>query len=208
MSINHEYSQSVRTQLIDRLTSFICKQWLYETLLYDVRQTQEAGKELSELDDFLTSLWLISDKLDPIINRALVELVDISPHDKSKSFRLICDVLDSLVPVKDRFPDEFPFDYVMTRQDIFEDEVRLILESIRKTKDINEAMPFFEALDRVGLFLSKKLYSTDLELTDDLTDFLREFERIDDEDTLKSLYDMIKRHSKGIFGGLRIGLKR
>jgi hypothetical protein len=76
--------------------------------------------------------------------------------------------------------------------EFIQDEIKLLFKAIKYTKDIKESDLIFDNLQVIHFVLSKVYFTTDIQITPFLKEFIHDFERIDDSDIKKYQYQKIK----------------
>ena len=73
-----------------------------------------------------------------------------------------------------------------------EEEIMLLFLAISKTETFDETELIFKNLEDIQLVLAKAIFKNKMEVSEFLSDFVSNFDRIDDIITQKILYEEIK----------------
>jgi len=73
-----------------------------------------------------------------------------------------------------------------------QEEIELLFKAIKNTNNLQEADLVFDNLEVIHFALSKVYFTSDLQITSFLKEFIHDFERIDDDDTRNYQYQKIK----------------
>jgi len=73
-----------------------------------------------------------------------------------------------------------------------QEEIELLFKAIKNSKNFQEADLVFDNLEVIHHALSKVYFTTELQITAFLKEFIHDFERIDDDDTRNYQYQKIK----------------
>ncbi|MBF0525443.1 MAG: hypothetical protein HQK56_10150 [Deltaproteobacteria bacterium] len=73
-----------------------------------------------------------------------------------------------------------------------EREIRSILLAITFCEEAEDANDYFQTLDQVQTVLARLVFKKGLRVTHNLTEFVRDFDRIDDADLRRHLFSKIK----------------
>lgn len=76
-----------------------------------------------------------------------------------------------------------------------EQEIRLLFSAIANTNKVDDAELFFKTLEDIQFVLAKAIFKNGLEVTSFLSEFVYDFDRIDDFETKTNLYHKIKHNS-------------
>ncbi|SEK63758.1 hypothetical protein [Parapedobacter koreensis] len=73
-----------------------------------------------------------------------------------------------------------------------EQEIKLLFSAIAGTNKIDDAELLFKNLEDIQFVLAKSIFKNGIKVTSFLKKFVYDFDRIDDNDTKKNLYNKIK----------------
>lgn len=93
------------------------------------------------------------------------------------------------IQLNDTIDKQKEFDNVL---ELIESNIKHLFNQIKKSQDIYDAKDFFRPLAKIQFVLANLLFVQDLSLPDKLKVFVHDFERLDDIDLIKYLYEKIK----------------
>lgn len=76
--------------------------------------------------------------------------------------------------------------------DFIEQEIKLLFSAISNTNKVADAELIFRNLEDIQFVLAKSIFKNGIEVTPFLRQFVYDFDRIDDSETKRILYDKIK----------------
>lgn len=72
------------------------------------------------------------------------------------------------------------------------DEITLLFNNIKNSNSIDEAHQYFNSLEKIQSALAKAFFKERLDLGNSLWKFVKDFDRIDDSELRKYLFEQIK----------------
>jgi hypothetical protein len=75
---------------------------------------------------------------------------------------------------------------------LIENRIQSVCNDIRNSKSFEDAMPLFKILDEIQFILAKAVFIDGVEVSPFLSDFIYDFDRIDDDRVKVKQYNKIK----------------
>lgn len=76
--------------------------------------------------------------------------------------------------------------------EFIEQEIKLLFSAISNTNKVDDARLIFKNLEDIQFVLAKSIFKNGIEVTPFLRQFVYDFDRIDDDETKRVLYERIK----------------
>lgn len=195
-------------KLIEKLTDTLLILWIYDSFCTDLPHTPNDIKDvLKDFSCFVSqALQDVKQSEDKDLKSSLILLSDVSEKDINLSMNAMQQVLKKLLRAEGDLIELDSPKTLKQKLKLIEDYINNVFLKIMEARDMNEAKIYFGSLEKIQTYVAKLAFRNDLKLDEYMFSFVRDFDRIDDSLTQKSIfqkikhgnYSLLKRNPKGL----------